>query len=172
MATKRVIELDERTSLDMNDYLLVDSSTSTRKLAMSTLFNYMTLTTMIFVTELPTTDISESTIYLMPHSGSNTQWDEYVYRDDAWVLIGTSTIDLSAIYELKPTIKTATLAAGATTVTFTGVPTTGDNTIDIYTSKAGLDYDSVDDTTAGQLAYTFEAQSTAVTVYLVIREVS
>lgn len=101
MATKRVIELDERTTLDMNDYLLVDSQTSTRKLAMSTLFNYMTLTTMVFVTELPTTDISESTIYLLPHSGSNTEWDEYVYRDGAWVIIGTSTIDLSAIYQTK-----------------------------------------------------------------------
>ena len=101
MATKRVIELDERTTLDMNDYLLVDSQTSTRKLAMSTLFNYMTLTTIVFVTELPTTDISESTIYLLPHSGSNTQWDEYVYRDGAWVIIGTSTIDLSAIYQTK-----------------------------------------------------------------------
>lgn len=101
MATKRVIELDERTTLDMNDYLLVDSQTSTRKLAMSTLFNYMTLTTMVFVAELPTTDISESTIYLLPHSGSNTQWDEYVYRDGAWVIIGTSTIDLSAIYQTK-----------------------------------------------------------------------
>lgn len=101
MATKRVIELDERTTLDMNDYLLVDSQTSTRKLAMSTLFNYMTLTTMVFVTELPITDISESTIYLLPHSGSNTQWDEYVYRDSAWVIIGTSTIDLSAIYQTK-----------------------------------------------------------------------
>ena len=69
------------------------------------------------------------------------------------------------------TIKTATLVAGATSVTFTGVPTTGNNTIDVYTSKAGLDYTAVDDTTAGTLVYTFEAQSSAVTVYLVIREV-
>lgn len=74
--------------------------------------------------------------------------------------------------EDSATIKTATLAAGATSVTFTGVPTTGNNTIDIYTSKAGLDYTAVDDSTAGTLVYTFEAQSSAVTVYLVIREVS
>lgn len=73
--------------------------------------------------------------------------------------------------EDSATIKTATLAAGATSVTFTGVPTTGNNTIDVYTSKAGLDYTAVDDSTAGTLVYTFEAQSAAVTVYLVIKEV-
>lgn len=101
MANKRIIELQERTQLDVNDYLIVDSSTSTRKLSMSTLLNYMTMTQMIFVTELPTEDISTSTIYLVPHSGSNTQWDEYIYRENAWVIIGTSTIDLSAIYQTK-----------------------------------------------------------------------
>lgn len=72
----------------------------------------------------------------------------------------------------KATIKTATLAANATTVTFTGIPTTGNNTIELYTSVAGLDYTAVDDTTSGELTYTFEAQSAAVTCYLVIREVS
>ena len=99
MANKRIIELQERTSIDMGDWLIVDNSTSTRKLSLATLFNYMTLTSMIFVTELPTTDISESTIYLVPHSGSTTDWDEYIYRDNEWVQIGTSTIDLSAIYQ-------------------------------------------------------------------------
>lgn len=101
MANKRIIELQERTSIDMGDWLIVDSSTSTRKLSLATLFNYMTLTSMIFVTELPTTDISESTIYLVPHSGSTTDWDEYIYRDNEWIQIGTSTIDLSAIYQAK-----------------------------------------------------------------------
>lgn len=101
MANKRIIELQERTQLDMNDFLIVDSSTSTRKLAMSTLFNYMAYSSMIFVTELPTEDISTSTIYLLPHTGSSTQWDEYIYRDNEWVIIGTSTIDLSALYQTK-----------------------------------------------------------------------
>lgn len=71
----------------------------------------------------------------------------------------------------QATIKTATLAANATTVTFTGIPTTGTNMIELYTDKAGLDYDSVDDSTSGELTYTFGAQSEAVTCYLVIREV-
>lgn len=101
MANKRIIELQERTSIDMGDWLIVDSSTSTRKLSLATLLNYMTLTSMIFVTELPTTDISESIIYLVPHSGSTTDWDQYIYRDNEWIQIGTSTIDLSAIYQTK-----------------------------------------------------------------------
>lgn len=101
MANKRIIELQERTSIDMGDWLIVDSSTSTRKLSLATLFNYMTYSSMIFVTELPTTDISTTTIYLVPHSGSTTDWDEYIYRENEWVLIGTSTIDLSAIYQTK-----------------------------------------------------------------------
>jgi len=172
MANKRIIELNERTNINMSDFLMVDDATGSRKLAMSTLFDYLAYASLMFVETLPTTDIDPTVIYLVPHSGSTTQWDEYIYRDNQWNLIGSSTLDLSSIYEVKPTVKIATLAAGATSVTFTGIPTTGNNTIDIYTSKAGLDYDSVDDTTTGQLTYTFEAQSAAVTVYLVIREVS
>lgn len=66
----------------------------------------------------------------------------------------------------------ATLAAGSTTVTFTGIPTTGQNLIELYTDVAGLEYTAVDDTTSGQLTYTFEEQESAVTVYLAIKEVS
>lgn len=172
MANKRIIELNERTQLDLNDWLIVDNSTSTRKLSISTLLNYFTYYSLIFVDALPTQDIQLNVVYLVPHSGSTTQWDEYIYINDDWSLIGTSTIDLSAIYESKPTVKTATLAAGATKVTFTGIPTTGNYTIDLYTDKASLTYDSVNDSTAGRLVYTFEAQSSATSVYLVIREVS
>lgn len=72
----------------------------------------------------------------------------------------------------KANILTQTLATGSTTVVFTGIPTTGTNFIELYTDKAGLDYTAVDDSTSGQLTYTFEAQSAAVTCYLVIKEVS
>ena len=67
-----------------------------------------------------------------------------------------------------PTLLSQTLAVGSTSVTFTGLPTTGVNIIDIYTSKAGLDYVSLDDSTAGQLTVNYEAQLTAITVYLKI----
>ncbi len=74
--------------------------------------------------------------------------------------------------EMIPTTLSSTLLAGNTTVTFSNVPTSGNNTISVYTSKAGLDYTSVDDSVSGELTYTFEAQSSDITVYLVIREVS
>ncbi len=101
MANKRVIELNERTQIDMNDWLLVDSSTSTRKLSIATLLSYFTYYSLIFVEELPTQDIQPNVVYLVPHSGSNTQWDEYIYINNDWSLIGVSTIDLSSIYQSK-----------------------------------------------------------------------
>ena len=101
MANKRIIELNERTVINMGDYLMVDDATGSRKLAMSTLFNYLTYSSLMFVDTLPTTDIDPTVIYLVPHSGSTTQWDEYIYRDNQWILIGTSTLDLSSIYQSK-----------------------------------------------------------------------
>lgn len=101
MANKRIIELNERTTINMGDFLMVDDATGSRKLAMSTLFNYLTYSSLMFVDTLPTTDIDPTVIYLVPHSGSTTQWDEYIYRDNQWVLIGTSTLDLTSIYQTK-----------------------------------------------------------------------
>lgn len=66
-----------------------------------------------------------------------------------------------------PTLMSQTLNVGSTSVTFTGLPTTGVSIVDIYTSKAGLKYNSLDDSTAGSLTVTYEAQSSAVTVYMV-----
>lgn len=101
MANKRIIELNERTTINMGDFLMVDDATGSRKLAISTLFNYLTYSSLMFVDTLPTTDIDPTVIYLVPHSGSTTQWDEYIYRDNQWILIGTSTLDLSSIYQTK-----------------------------------------------------------------------
>ncbi len=67
-----------------------------------------------------------------------------------------------------PTLKSQTMAVGSTSVTFTEIPTTGVQIVDIYTSKAGLDYVSIDDSTAGQLTVYYDAQVTTVTVYLKI----
>lgn len=107
------------------------------------------------ITELTEKQTVESGDYLIIDNGTS----------------GTKKMTPDNLLNANTTVKTATLAAGSTTVTFTQIPTTGNNLIDVYTSVAGLDYDSVDDTTAGQLTYTFEAQESAVTCYLVIREV-
>ena len=69
------------------------------------------------------------------------------------------------------TILTQTLAANATEVTFTNIPTTGTNLFSLYTNMAGLEYLTVNDSVSGQLTYTFEKQSRSVTVYLVIKGV-
>jgi hypothetical protein len=63
-------------------------------------------------------------------------------------------------------IMTQTLSAGATSVTFTNIPTTGTYSVDVYTSMAGLDYNSIDDSVSGQLTITYDAQSVAITVTL------
>lgn len=51
----------------------------------------------LIVQTLPTEDISTSTIYLVPKSTSQTQnvYDEYVYINNDWEIIGTTQIDLS-----------------------------------------------------------------------------
>lgn len=60
------------------------------------------------------------------------------------------------------------LVAGNTTVTFTGLPTTGINLIDVFTSKAGVDYTDMDDSTSGQVTVTYDVQDADMTVYLKI----
>lgn len=69
-----------------------------------------------------------------------------------------------------PTVLTQTLASGATSVTFTGIPTTGDHIVDFYASN-GANYKAIDVSTAGTAILTYEAPSSAVTVYCVIRGV-
>lgn len=53
--------------------------------------------TIQIVQTLPTQDISTSTIYFVPKSTSETNniYNEYVYVNNAWELIGTTEIDLS-----------------------------------------------------------------------------
>lgn len=73
--------------------------------------------------------------------------------------------------ENKGTIKTATLTAGQTTVTFTSMPTTGTQLVRFYNS-AGINYTEIDNSVSGQVTLTFEEQSTNVTVNCEIKEVS
>ena len=52
------------------------------------------------VDELPTKDISDTTIYLLRNTDSegNNFFDEYIYVNKRWELIGTTKIDLSDYY--------------------------------------------------------------------------
>ena len=89
----------------------------------------------------------------------------------------TALIESGAVYtaltnkEDKGTIKTATLTAGQTTVTFSNMPTTGNHLVRFYNS-AGINYTEIDNSVSGQVTLIFEEQSTNVTVNCEIKEVS
>lgn len=52
------------------------------------------------VNTLPVSDISETTIYLVPNSDpeQGNYYEEYIYVNNAWELVGTTEVDLSAYY--------------------------------------------------------------------------
>lgn len=52
------------------------------------------------VQTLPTEDISETTIYLVPSSDpeQGNYYDEYIYVNNTWELVGTTAVDLSDYY--------------------------------------------------------------------------
>lgn len=52
------------------------------------------------VQTLPTTDISETTIYLVPaqETGTNDIYSEYIYVNNAWELLGVQRVDLNNYY--------------------------------------------------------------------------
>lgn len=76
---------------------------------------------------------------------------------------GAITQNGSAV-ALKPTIKSQSLAANATSVTFTGIPTSGNNLIDFFITD-GANYTAINTATSGQITLTYAASSSARTVY-------
>ena len=67
----------------------------------------------------------------------------------------------------KPTVISATLAANATQVVLSGLPSSGNYYIDFYTSVPGLDYTAIS-VSGTSATLTYGAQSSATTVYAVI----
>jgi len=61
------------------------------------------------------------------------------------------------------------LAAGSTQVTFTNAAITANCNVQIMTNQAGLNWTAIDDSTLGTLIITFPAQSSPVSVKLIIR---
>lgn len=71
------------------------NETYATKAELSAIPKYATLP----VDALPTENISESTIYLVPNEGSGTNArDEYIYVNGAWEMLGTTEVDLSGYY--------------------------------------------------------------------------
>ena len=79
------------------------------------------------VQALPTTDIDNHTIYFVPKNPAQTDniYDEYMYINNAWELIGTTQVDLSNFYS-KSEVDTL-LAAKQNTLTFDSTPTANSN---------------------------------------------
>ena len=74
--------------------------------AISTAIGNVNSFDMAVVQELPSQDISTHTIYLVPKTGeTNDVYDEYVYINNAWEMVGNTQIDLSD-YALKSELPT------------------------------------------------------------------
>lgn len=79
---------------------------------------------------------------------------------------------IGAINEINAkvgTVSSETLAANATSVSFT-VPTTGDHLIDFY-CEGGANYTAIDTSVAGTVTLTYEAALTSRTVSMIDQEV-
>lgn len=122
-----------------------------------------------------------------PAAGDN---DKFLGGDGTWKdvpteLSGLTDVDLTSLSDgqliqydatsqkwknyTPDKVLTATLAANNTDVLFTDASITANSFIEIYTNKAGLNWLSIDDSTAGQLKIVFPAQTTATTVKLIVR---
>ena len=90
------------------------------------------------VDELPTQDISTTTIYLLETETPGT-YEQYLYLNDTWVLLGSTDVDLSNYYN-KSQVDTLLLTKQAV-LTFDNAPTSGSNNPvksgGIYTALAG-----------------------------------
>ena len=51
-----------------------------------------------FVDSLPTVDIKEKTIYFVPASAEKTSYNQYMYVDSNWVLVGSTELNLDNYY--------------------------------------------------------------------------
>ena len=76
------------------------------------------------VEQLPTEDISTTTIYLLETATPGT-YEQYLYLNDTWVLLGSTDVDLSNYYN-KSQVDTLLLTKQAV-LTFDNAPTNGSN---------------------------------------------
>ena len=76
------------------------------------------------VAELPTQDISTTTIYLLETATPGT-YEQYLYLNGTWVLLGSTDVNLSNYYN-KPQVDTLLLTKQSE-LTFDNSPTSGSN---------------------------------------------
>ena len=94
------------------------------------------------VTDLPTENISESTIYLKAHEhGTGDSYDEYIYTAGKWEKIGNTDIDLSGYLKSADAAETylTKTAAGTTYATKQEVTDITTNLTDNYVTNTALE---------------------------------
>ena len=94
------------------------------------------------VAELPTENISESTIYLKAHEhGTGDSYDEYIYTAGKWEKIGNTDVDLSGYLTSADAAKTYLTKTDATTTYATKQDVTDvtTNLTDNYVTNAALE---------------------------------
>lgn len=104
----------------LNYYLKTETYTKTE---VDNLLNTVSSLTLDIVTELPTTDISTTTIYLIETSAGSNVYMQYAYINNAWAQLGTTQIDLTGYYTKTQT--DTLLATKQDTLTFDDTPTSG-----------------------------------------------
>lgn len=118
------------------------------------------------VDQLPTADISETTVYLVPNSGSGTNArDEYIYVNGAWEMLGTTEVDLSGYYTSAQVDEKIAAIEGDVGAVYTkteidGMVNTINGAIDAVEEDVALKANSADVYTKGQVD---SAISTATT---------
>lgn len=81
------------------------------------------------VTTLPTANISESTIYLRKNDTTgDSLYDEFIYVNGTWELLGTARVDLSDYSKLADTVKSISISGTTVIITY-GNGTTATQTI-------------------------------------------
>ena len=94
------------------------------------------------VTDLPTENISESTIYLKAHEhGTGDSYDEYIYTAGKWEKIGNTDIDLSGYLKSADAVTTylTKTDASATYATKQDVTDVTTNLTDNYVTNTALE---------------------------------
>lgn len=130
-----------------NYYLKTETYTQDE---VNALINSISSLTMEIVNELPTSDISTTTIYLVP-TGSNNVYSQYAYINNVWALLGSTSVDLTNYYT-KAQMDTL-LAAKQDTLTFDSAPTS----LSTNPVTSGGVYDAL---AAKQNSLTFDAAPT------------
>lgn len=123
----KINELDSITTVVGTNVLpIVDSENETKKVSIAQLKTKITedLTNLHFliVQTLPTTDIQTNAIYLVPKSpsGTNDIYNEYVYINNSWEMLGTTQIDLSG-YVTTSSLATTLLDYATTSYVTTAI---------------------------------------------------